>query len=339
MIPFGSGWLVRNESAYVDDYSADQLATFPALVLVGYRYHDRSKAFGLLNDYVRAGGSLYIETGWQYVDPDWDLGSPAPSVLPVSEVRWGALDPKARVVVSGKSEPAWGSMTYGGAGSGWGASSAALSSIRPGAETLVSIGGRVVVARKQLGRGRVVWSGMNLIAHAAGAGSPTEDQFTAEEFRWLLRAGDVPAQQEAVVTWVADDQARLALSSSSGTTWVLFKESFAPGWSARLVTPRGSSNVELVPGEADFMLARLDSVPAGSTLVFTYGPTAFEQAAWVLSLATLAGLIAWLLRPALIERPLRVVFSGVVRRLSPRGADPHRVIRRAPPPRPRRPGL
>ena len=322
MIPFGSGWLVRNESAYVDDYSADQLATFPALVLVGYRYHDRSKAFGLLNDYVRAGGSLYIETGWQYVDPDWDLGSPAPSVLPVSELRWGALDPKAPVVVSGKSEPTWGSMTYGAAGSGWGASSASLSSIRPGAETLVSVGGRVVVARQQLGRGRVVWSGMNLIAHAAGAGSPTEDQFTAEEFRWLLRAGGVPAQQEAVVTWVADDQARLALSSSSGTTWMLFKESFAPGWSARLVTPQGSSNVPLVPGEADFMLARLDSVPAGSTLVFTYGTTAFEQASWVLSLATLAGLIAWLLRPALIERPLRVVFSGVSRRLSRWGADP-----------------
>ena len=101
MIPFGSGWLVRSESAYVDDYSADQLSLFPALVLVGYRYHDRNKAFGLLNDYVRAGGSLYIETGWQYVDPDWDLGSPTPSVLPVGELRWGSLDPNAPVLVSG----------------------------------------------------------------------------------------------------------------------------------------------------------------------------------------------------------------------------------------------
>ena len=100
MIPFGSGWLVRSESAYVDDYSADQLSSFPALVLVGYRYHDRNKAFGLLNDYVRAGGSLYIETGWQYVDPDWNT-STAPKALPVRGLGWAQLDPSATALVDG----------------------------------------------------------------------------------------------------------------------------------------------------------------------------------------------------------------------------------------------
>jgi hypothetical protein len=326
MIPFGTGWLVRSESAYIDDYSADQLSSFPALVLVGYRYHDRNKAFGLLNDYVRAGGSLYIETGWQYVDPDWDLGSPTPSVLPVGELRWGSLDPNAPVLMSGTASPSWGSMTYGPARSGWGASSARPSSIKAGAETLVSVGDRVVVARWELGRGRVFWSGMNLIAHAAGADSPTENQFTAEAFAWLLHGG--AAQIDSAVTWIGDDQARLGLSPSTGPAWVLFKESFAPGWSAELQWPdspgvhSGTRSIPLVAGEADFLLARLDSVPPGSTLVFTYGPTAFEEASWVLSLATLAGLIVWLVRPELIRRPVGVVFGGLSRRFSRWGADP-----------------
>jgi hypothetical protein len=109
---------------------------------------------------------------------------------------------------------------------------------------------------------------------------------------------------------------------------VLFKESFAPGWSAELQWPdspgvhSGTRSIPLVSGEADFLLARLDSVPPGSTLVFTYGPTAFEQASWVLSLATLAGLIVWLVRPELIRRPLGVVFGGLSRRFSRWGADP-----------------
>ena len=81
------------------------------------------------------------------------------------------------------------------------------------------------------------------------------------------------------------------------------------------------------------MLARLDSVPPGSTLVFTYGPTAFEQAAWALSLGSLVALIVWLVRPAFIRRGRDHVigstqhvvgnlFGGLARSLSPSGEDP-----------------
>jgi hypothetical protein len=118
------------------------------------------------------------------------------------------------------------------------------------------------------------------------------------------------------------DQVTLTLQPSTAPSLVLLKESFFPGWSARLVTPSGSSSVDLVGSEMDFMLARLESVPPGSSLVFTYGPTVFEQASWLVSLATLAGLIVWLVRPKLIGRPVELVFSGVSRRISRWGADP-----------------
>ena len=302
MVPFSSGWLVRGDSAYVDDYTAGQLAEYPMLVLVGYRYHDRGKAFGLLDDYVRAGGSLYIETGWQYVDPDWDLGSPSPAVLPVSELRWGALDPAAPVIVSGQPSISWGSMAYGR--SGWGASSAPSSGVRTGAESLVSVRGRVVVARQTVGRGRVFWSGMNLIAHAGGAGSATEDQFTADAFAWLLHAGEQgPSQSDATLTWVTEDQARVSLTPSTGPTWVLLKESFAPGWSASLEWPAspgisaGTTSVRLLDGEADLILARLDSAPPGAQLVFSYGPTAGVYASWAVSALGLVAMLTWMVRP------------------------------------------
>jgi hypothetical protein len=302
MIPFSAGWLLRGDSAYVDDYTAGQLAAYPMLVLVGYRYHDRGKAFGLLDDYVRAGGSLYMETGWQYVDPDWDAGSAVPAVLPVGDLRWGALDPAAPVVVSGSASTSWGSMAYGS--SGWGASSAPSTGVRTGAEALVSVGGRVVVARQTVGRGRVFWSGMNLIAHAGGAGSVTEDQFTADAFAWLLHAGEQgSSQSDATLTWVTDDQARVSLAPSTGPTWVLFKESFAPGWSASLQWPAspgiaaGAQSVHLLDGEADFILARLDSVPVGAQLVFSYGPSAGVYLSWAVSALSLVAMLIWMVRP------------------------------------------
>ena len=230
IIPYSSAWLIRGSSPYVDDYSASELAGFQALMLVGYRYHDRAKAWALLDAYVRGGGSLYVETGWQYVDPDWDLGSPAPSLLPVGELRWGALDPTAPVLIDGVATQSWGSMAYGNGG--WGASSAGVGSLRAGAESVVSVGGRVVAARWQVGRGRVVWSGMNLIAHDAGAQSTFEDRFVAGQLQWLV--GDRSAQAAPSVAWASDDVARVALSPAPGSVWVMLKESFAPGWSAEL---------------------------------------------------------------------------------------------------------
>ncbi len=298
LMPFNSEWLVRGASSYIDDYSEQQLHQYQGLLLLGYRYHDQSAAWSLLDRYVRDGGRLFVETGWQYVDPDWNAGQ-APALLPVTSLTWGALDPAAPVMVQGAPDPAFGRFVY--QGGGWGASSAG--STRPGATELVRVGDRVVAARSNVGQGRVLWSGMNWIAHNAASGSPDEAAFLASQLDWLF-AGDSGAGPQVSITpsWAGDGHATLALQASSGPSLVLFKESLFPGWSARLVTPTGSQPVDLAGSEMDFMLAALPAVPAGSMLVFAYGPTVFEQGSWGLSLLFLAILIAWVARPALFAR-------------------------------------
>jgi hypothetical protein len=89
----------------------------------------------------------------------------------------------------------------------------------------------------------------------------------------------------------------LALEPSAGPSLVLFKESLFPGWTARLVTPNGSTNVDLVGSEMDFMLADLGSVPPGSTLVFTYGPTLAVYISWAVSVISLVAMLIWMLQP------------------------------------------
>ena len=320
ILPFASAWLVRGPSATIDDYSDAELSRYSGIILLGYQYNDQSTAWSRLDRYVRGGGHLFVETGWQYNDPDWNISS-APATLPVSSLRWGGLDPSAPVLVDGSVDPQFGRFVYGGGG--WGASSAGA--IRPGASQLVKVGDRVVVARWQLGKGRVVWSGMNLLAHDASSGSTDEDQFVTSQLAWLFAPADGPEVQVSLPpTWTGANEVILALQESNTPSLVLLKESLFPGWSARLVTPYGTQSVRLVGGEMDFMVAMLGPVPAGSRLVFTYGPTALEVASWWLSLAVLAALILWIVRPVLYARAawwIRGLERRLVARLAQRMAE------------------
>jgi hypothetical protein len=47
----------------------------------------------------------------------------------------------------------------------------------------------------------------------------------------------------------------------------------------------------------DFMLAKVGSVPPGSTLVFTFGPTIGVYVSWAIATATLGAMLTWLVRP------------------------------------------
>ncbi len=306
-VPFSRGWLVRGRSPFVDDYSAADLARYGTIVLWGYRYHSHDSAWGRLTQWVRAGGSLYVETGWQFVDPDW-AGGAMPGVLPVSSAGWGALDPSASVVVgsgsSAQPDPTFGDLHYGGGG--WGASSAPVSALRPGAEAVVTVGGRVVVARTTLGFGRVLWSGMNLLAHATSTGSASEGTLIRDQLDWLLPEAPAPANGASPAAavnlapaWSGNEAVTIPLIASSGPALVLFKESMFPGWSAQLVAGDGSrQQVAIVDSEYDYMLVRLDSPPAGSRLEFVYRPPWSEVAAWVASAVSLVVILVWLVRPA-----------------------------------------
>ena len=244
--------------------------------------------------------------------------------MPPRAIRYCRLDlwvgarwiPPRPCPVEGAADPLFGGFTY--QGGGWGASSA--SGVRPGAEPLVQVGGRVVAARWSVGKGRVVWSGMNLIAHAETAKSDDEYKFLARQFAWLLesQAGSAASQvSPATPTWVGNDEAQIPLTASPGTTSVLFKESMAPGWSAELRWPGGSRAVSIEPAEMDFMLVRLSSVPDGSVLDFHYGPTWQVYLWWTVSALTLVLLLVWVAVPA----PYRWAWTrvmGITRRLRER---------------------
>jgi hypothetical protein len=307
VLPSASAWLVRGRSPFIDDYAPAELRNYSMVVLLGYRYHDRSTAWSAIDQYVSGGGAAYVETGWQYVDPDWDGSGGTPAALPISQLSWGPLDRSGLVSVDGIAAAGWGDMTYGDGG--WGASSAGASGVSSSAVGVVRVGSRVVAAGWTRGRGRLFWSGMNLAAHAVGKGSGAEIQFLADRFAWALGLGsasqaatDPVAAGQARLTplWPSDQQAVLSLQPASGPTWVLFRESDFPEWSASVIDASGRrESVAIVPAEMDYMLVRLDRVSAGSRLEFDYSPSIWAWASWAVSAGLALMLVLWCVRPGL----------------------------------------
>ncbi|HKW06750.1 MAG TPA: hypothetical protein VJS19_04200, partial [Candidatus Dormibacteraeota bacterium] len=306
LVPFSRGWLVRGRSPFVDDYSASELGGYGTILLLGYRYHSRDAAWSVLNAWVRSGGRLYVETGWQYVDPDWSGGA-SPSTLPVTSTAWGPLDASSAVKLGAGSTAGtvtdFGDLHY--QGGAWGAASAKASALRPGAEPVVTVGDRVVVARQSLGRGLVLWSGMNLLAHDAGSSSPSEDQVIRDAFDWLLPPGAAAmtgASPAAAISlpqrWTGNEEVSLPLQPSTVPALVLMRESLFPGWSADLVAGDGGRrSVQILDSEYDYMLVRLDSVPASASLQFTYRPGWAEVTSWIASALSLLAILVWLVMP------------------------------------------
>jgi hypothetical protein len=306
VLPSASAWLVRGRSPFIDDYAHAELRNYSMVVLLGFRYHDRSAAWSAIDQYVSGGGAAYVETGWQYVNPDWDGSGGTPAAFPVSQLSWGSLDRNGVVSVDGIGATGWGDMTYGDGA--WGASSAAASGVSSSAVGVVRVGSRVVAAGWTRGRGRLFWSGMNLAAHAVAKSSAAEVQFLADRFAWALGLGpaspatDPAASGQARLTpdWPSDERAVLSLQPASGPTWVLFRESDFPEWSATVIDASGRRQaVAIVPSEMDYMLVRLDHVGAGSTLEFDYSPSIWVWASWAVSAGVALLLALWCVRPGL----------------------------------------
>jgi hypothetical protein len=168
MAPFEKSYLIEGKGT-IDDYTLKDLQPYDVVVLHGYDYKSRAKAWKLIADYVNQGGNLLVETGWQYTAPDWQAEA-APEVLPLTKLEWMDLGQSGNFVLENSE--------IGGAvdtnqffplvweGQSWKVSTSGKENLKDWAEVVVSWKNYPLVAAGRYGQGKVVWSGMNLFAHA-----------------------------------------------------------------------------------------------------------------------------------------------------------------------------
>jgi len=303
-------------SSRVDDYSLDQLRTFDAILLHGYDYNDQGQAWALLKDYVANGGSLFIETGWQYVSRDWN-STMIPEPSPVSATFWTNYGKQWRftyisspitegVNFANFSPPVWNE-------SPWGFSATNNESVRAWAEPILWNNGHPLLVTGNYGKGKVVWSGMNLLGHIATYRNKEEYSFLSKILDWTKSKGVTDRARGYIVSRPSPDKVVINISEGTGETAVIFREAYFSNWHAYVLEPDGiCSDLQIYKVGPGFMYTKAPITGKSYRIVFEYRRSTLEWIGIAFSTILSFGLAIYVLtRNLFLTRWIRQFINGV----------------------------
>jgi hypothetical protein len=278
----------------VDEYSLDELQRFDAVFLQGYTYNDRARAWNLLERYVRQGGALYVDTGWQWTVPDWE-SDPAPEVLPVARMTWtdyGTTNDyrlEAPEISGDIDASEFASLTWDG--QPWGVSGMSREEVREWGQVVLSAAGNPLIVAGRYGDGRVIWSGMNLVAHAYDKDNQEEVRLLHSLIAWLIAdrgSGDY------AITVTREDPDRVEFHASlpaTQRTTLYWREAYYPAWHAYLVSTDGNrQRLPIYRGGPRLMLIPIPASSGNLDIVLRWETPLVERLAAILSMLTLGAL-------------------------------------------------
>ncbi len=293
MLPYEEALLVKGQSR-IDLYELEDLQQFDALILYGYDYKDSQKAWDTLAAYVQAGGSLFIDTGWQYSIPEWEF-TQAPSVLPVERLTWtnygitNAYQVETAQIAGDIDTSLLDSLVW--QGSPWSVSGAQFDDVRNWGRVVLSAEGHPLVIAGEYGSGRVVWSGMNLPAHAWANRNQEEVALLHNIISWLIERKE-GVENPVMVTRDHPDRVDFTLEAPTGdTTWLYWRESVYLNWHAYLIQGEVRREIPIYRGGPGFMLMPIEGVSEEIQVELVWETPMIEKLASMISLLTVIGLL------------------------------------------------
>ena len=299
MLPYEEALLVEGQSR-VDDYAVEDLKPFDAVVLYGYDYRDGRKAWETLAEYVRQGGNLFVDTGWEFQIPEWQFDQ-APEVLPLERLTWtdygitsdyrvGFMEAAGPVDVKKFKSLEW-------EGKAWTVSGAQKEDVRDWGQVVLSVADKPLIVAGEYGQGRVVWSGMNLIAHARYLGQNEEEvRLLHNLLAWLTSRGRGPEIASPKVERTNPDRVDFSLNTVPGdVTWLYWREAFYPDWHAYITDAAGERETPIYRGGPGFMLMPIASSSSNATVRLVWESSLVEKAGYVASAVGLLLVVAFLL--------------------------------------------
>lgn len=273
-LPYDNFWLINGKET-MDDYSLSELKQFEVIMLFGHKYKNRSKAYRLLRDYLKAGGSLFISAGWQYNDADWEIER-APDFFPAGKSEWVAnfteqsmyefnQDFAQDLDLSNFGPLIWNKT-------GWGVS--LFSDLEPWAKAVLQVDGKPLIVAGEYEKGRVVLSGLNLIGHMHSFDyNSSETQLMNRIFTWLREPQVTDLSNIVSAKRDNPDKIEFSFSESRKDLDFYFRESFFPTWKANLKSP-SKKNIPLTIYKAGpgYKFMHLASVEPGSILTLEFKP-------------------------------------------------------------------
>jgi len=303
-LPFEEGLIVKG-GAYADAFSAEELKKFDAVVLEGYSYKNQSKGWKILDEYVKKGGSLLINTGWQYSSADWKL-SKTPEFFPLKTLEWtdaGMTDnyKNENSAIAGEVDiEKFAPLIYGD--KPWSISSSEISDLRDWAKVVISANGKPLIAGGEYGSGRIVWLGFDLPGHIGAYKDNEEEVKLYKNVLSYLLEGKEGRDLSAGFSRNYPDKLEITIKEPSNQkAAIYFSEAYYPDFKAKLVSGNKSENLKVYKAGPGMTLFILPQVISGAKIIYEYKTPISIIIARTISLATFVALIVTILRPSLLR--------------------------------------
>lgn len=216
----------------VSAINKDNLKYFDSVFLYGYKKPlFGSNIWNILNDYVKNGGKLIIETGQKVSETE---STSLPEVFPVKTTKmtvvskpWN-LEVERNNLTKGVNKADFKPLKTKYLP--YSISEAQPENLKDWAKPVLIKDGSIVMASGQLGKGSVVWSGLNLPFHAIDNRNTSETAIFANILDWFFPEIEAPISDFEVSHPKSE---KIVLKSDKGEG-VLLKENYNSGWSATL---------------------------------------------------------------------------------------------------------
>lgn len=269
----------------VDEYTSLDLSLFDVIVLYDYQINSIAGTALVLNDYVMNGGNLIIESSEAV-----KFVSSFPDPYPIREVNvtqrqgsWNFVLETTTPYITNvelqkfaspdfQIEEPW--SIFEGIG------------VKPWAKTLISSEGKPVIIEGEFGKGKVLWSGLNLPFHVVNSKNNNELNFLKNillEYSQVEREEKVNFQVDFI-----NPQKRI-LKLDTQANGVLFKEAKFPNWKAVAKTAKGNRKLEIQKAGPGFMFAFLPEET--EKVSFTYRRSYIEIISDLISILTFCWII------------------------------------------------
>lgn len=274
---------------FIDDLSLSKLGDFDAVILNQYKYHNEGKAFDTLGKYVADGGHIFIDSGGDVKDAN---SSNLPELFPFkSSQRLGVgrdweISQETDEILQGVNISEFGPLVFND--HDWKLTTP-IGNLRPGAKVLLRHRDNPVLVKMDYGRGKVVWSGINLPYHYSQYKKNAEAKIFINALAQFTNISD-HEPLDVRPRWIRPE--KVTLETFDKARGILFKEEGYDGWSARLTSgKRRTLPIYLAgPTYPGYMYVPLGSLGSNGPLALEFSYSGKFQY-WMQALINIASLI------------------------------------------------
>ncbi len=252
----------------LDSYSSEDLKKFDAIILYSYTYNNLSKFNSLLKEYLENGGNIFVDTGTEVKDAK---SANLAEVFPISKSERNPLSNEWNIEI-GDSEIAKGidfsqfsPPIYND--KGWSFSyPPSEADLKPDAKIIIKNQDKLIMAERSIGKGKIIWSGMNLPYHYSQYNNAEEALLFRKIIENLVKVEDhTPVKLE--IDWQRPGVVKA--QTNQPVKGILFKEEAYNHWIVTTTGVKGSAIFKTGPTFPGFIYVRMNNT-GRSTVKFTF---------------------------------------------------------------------